>query len=57
MMSFNCTHWHMYGCEEELETRALSHRGWLAEFWQRAKIVYPLAYEAPVHDKVQLKLL
>jgi hypothetical protein len=54
--SINCTHWHMFGSEEELDPRNLSHRQWLDEFWKRARISYLLPYEAPTHDKVQLRL-
>lgn len=55
--SFNCTHWPKYGHEEELDPRNLTHRDWLDEFWKRAKITYALPYEAPTHDKLQLRLL
>jgi hypothetical protein len=55
-ISINCTHWHIFGSEEELESRSLRHREWLDEFWKRARITYVLPYIAPFHDKVQLKL-
>jgi hypothetical protein len=55
--SFNCTHWHAFGCDEELDPRNLSHREWLDEFWKRARITYALPYEAPTHDKFQPRLL
>jgi hypothetical protein len=54
--SFNCTHWHAFGAEEQLDPRMLNHREWLDEFWKRARISYLLPYEAPAHDKVQLRL-
>jgi hypothetical protein len=54
--SFNCTHWHAFGRDEELDDRSLTHKEWLDEFWARARISYELPYEAPIRDKLQLKL-
>lgn len=55
--SVKCTHWSVYPCTVVVpDDREQIHVRWLDEFFSRCNIRHQGRYNAPIHDKEQLRL-